>query len=157
MSIEITDEMVDRAGRAWFPADQYEPEFHRSSMRRVLQAALNPPPEPEIVITQEMGSAGKAVALMWQEKGGAGTSDLWVMARDMYRAMRRLEPKPKTIGDYIFWRTNAETGKRSPVRDERKGERRKDKETARRWTWMDNQLYPNVRQRNYSDRRKVQP
>ena len=80
--IEVTDEMLDVAA------------YRLGVSVKDLHAALNPPPEPEIVVTDEQTQAGYNLARMWvKEKGCVGTSELYCMAKDIYRAMRKLEPK----------------------------------------------------------------
>lgn len=97
---EVTDEMVERYIAAASAA--YERVFKVTCKalngnfdvaRAGLEAALNPPQEPEIVVTGEQATAGYEVANMWvRQKGCIGTSELYCMAKDIYRAMRRLEP-----------------------------------------------------------------
>ena len=92
-NIEITDEMVKR-GCDWYYGTDSQALFHnRETMRKILEAALNPPPEPEIVVTHEMAIAGQALALKARNQGACGDADLWVLVKAIYRAMRKLEPK----------------------------------------------------------------
>ena len=48
---------------------------------------------PEIKVTLEMGVAGQDLALEARNKGACGDQDLWFLVKDIYRAMRKLEPK----------------------------------------------------------------
>lgn len=79
---EVTDAMVERAQKAC-PA-----LIHRDVARHMLDAALNPPQEPEVVVTEEMEQVGRQTALNCRMSvTGPGS------IRAIYRAMRRLEPK----------------------------------------------------------------
>ena len=71
--IEVTDEMVERFCN-------YLHTHEGCEYRAALEAALNPPPEREIYITDEMIRAGQAAR------------DASFAVTDIYRAMRRLEP-----------------------------------------------------------------
>ena len=91
----------------------------RIAMREALEAAekANPPPEPQIVVTEGMMHTGQ-----WAYPGKGLTCD---EVATIYRAMRRLEPKPedtvsvsrpkfkRVIDGVPFWYCG----------DERKGER----------------------------------
>ena len=55
MKVEITDEMVNRA---WMKIPEGPDCLDKLVLRAALDAALNPPPEPEIVVTDEMLKAG---------------------------------------------------------------------------------------------------
>jgi hypothetical protein len=55
----------------------------------MLDAALNPPSEPEIVVTDEMEQAGSLVV----ERRFHFSTANGDVACDVYRAMRKLEPK----------------------------------------------------------------
>jgi len=83
--IEVTDEMEQRFC-------DYVNTHEGCTYRAALEAALNPPPEPEIKVTLEMGIAGQVLALEARNKGACGDADLWVLVKDIYRAMRKLEP-----------------------------------------------------------------
>jgi hypothetical protein len=83
--IEVTDEMEQRFC-------DYVNTHEGCTYRAALEAALNPPPEPEIKVTWEMGKAGHALALKARNHGACGDGDLWVLVKDIYRAMRKLEP-----------------------------------------------------------------
>ena len=74
--IEVTDEMEQRFC-------DYVNTHDGCTYRAALEAALNPPPEPEIYITEQMIRAGQAAR---DFSYGWGVTDI-------YRAMRRLEPK----------------------------------------------------------------
>ena len=89
--IEITDEMVKRGCDWYYGPDNFFAA--RETMRKILEVALNPPPEPEIKVTLQMGVAGQDLALEARNKGACGNADLWVLVKDIYRAMRKLEPK----------------------------------------------------------------
>ena len=54
-----------------------------------LEAALNPQPEPEIEVTDEMFKAGEDEYRMWFAGSGNKHTALWSV---VYRAMRRLAP-----------------------------------------------------------------
>jgi len=103
---KVTQEMTERAVEKYHgtrPGEIYS-NVVMETMRGALDAALNPPPEPEIVVTPEMAGAGVAVIAPY-ESLKAPVSSL-VLA---YRAMRALEPKPvwsgmmsiKTVGGSI--------------------------------------------------------
>jgi len=138
---EVTDAMVERAHRAnwgkyiWGNDDASVPDnaTPKQRMRAALEAALNPPPEPEVTVTEEMISASG----LW-ERGctyhmGTLTS---TQIENAYRAMRRLEPGsrgsdmpeearqngvkddalPKTlwrVSDPTFWRVSDQNGTHS--------------------------------------------
>jgi hypothetical protein len=97
--IEITDAMVERAKIVLVDGGLLSHgETVESHARRILSAALNPPPEPEITVTKEMLVAGACAYngfLMMNQPikrddlasvGGVSAA---------YRAMRALEPKPE--------------------------------------------------------------
>jgi hypothetical protein len=86
---EIDDEMLERAVR------MLGREPCREDVRRALDAALNPPPEPEITVTEEMSLVGQKWLIEAVRRGTTGDGDLWWLARNTYRAMRRLEPGQK--------------------------------------------------------------
>lgn len=92
--IEVTDEMVERARVA------YRGVVSRSEMRAALEAALNPPTEPEIVVTEEMENAGlrEFPCDLWDDCLGRNKLYRTVLPLThyitlIYRAMRALEPK----------------------------------------------------------------
>lgn len=85
--IEVTDEMEQRFC-------DYVNTHEGCTYRAALEAALNPPPAPGIKVTWEMGIAGQALALEARNQGACGDGDLWVLVKNIYRAMRKLEPKP---------------------------------------------------------------
>lgn len=92
--VEITDEMVERAAEAYRHASSASTTMNVA--RKMLDAALNSPPEPEILVTEEMHSAG--VQAYWQAiQMGNQPKDA---VANQYRAMRALEPKPKCIEDH---------------------------------------------------------
>jgi len=101
--IPIDDAMVGRAltmmKSQWWgfgaPSEQSSPNTtryvtqestDRHKVVQLLDAALNPPDEPEIVVTEEM----LAVAGAFRVGGRDGVSDR--ITADIYRAMRKLEP-----------------------------------------------------------------
>ena len=65
----------------------------RSTVKDMLDAALNPP-EPEIVVTEEMRLAGCRTYANTAYGGNSMPSE-WMMGfvSDIYRTMRKLEPK----------------------------------------------------------------
>ena len=78
---KVTQEMTERAVEKYHgtrPGEIYS-NVVMETMRGALDAALNPPPEPEIHITEEMIRAGQKA----RDHGFC----------DIYRAMRTLEPK----------------------------------------------------------------
>ena len=83
--IEVTDEMIDRAMAA---ALSQTTDVGPARYRRILTAALNPPPESETVVTQEMVEAG---LLDWHSSLHPPLGEALANA---YRAMRKLEPTP---------------------------------------------------------------
>jgi hypothetical protein len=93
--VEITDEMVRRAEDAWVRAITLGRNI--VAVRNALEAALNPPPDPEIPVTFEQTQAG-----LWAlyhedecrlpEPPIASERRHQEMAR-AYRAMRRLETR----------------------------------------------------------------
>ena len=61
--VEITDEMVDRAIKIYGPRNGWTPptdsmDDFRHVMRRAIEAALNPPAEPEIPVSVAVKKAG---------------------------------------------------------------------------------------------------
>ncbi len=81
---EITPDMVQRAYDA-VP----DKMLFKSTVEAMLDAALNPPSEPEIVVTDEMEQAGSLVV----ERRFHFSTANGDVACDIYRAMRKLEPK----------------------------------------------------------------
>lgn len=85
----IDDEMVERACHANHKMAEAADRNHAEQMRYVLDATLNPPPEPEIPVTEEMRKKGGDILC-----GRFGVS--YVAAHEgvshIYRAMRKLEP-----------------------------------------------------------------
>ncbi len=59
----------------------------KSTVEAMLDAALNPPSEPEVTVTDEMKAAGRREALV------PGASLTYDRMEAIYRAMRKLEPK----------------------------------------------------------------
>lgn len=89
--IEITDEAVERAlNCSW--AKHRNLSF--TMMKQFIDAALNPPPEPEIVVTEEQIEAGNKE---WCSVLGINEDEASHSARKIlvnaYRAMRKLELK----------------------------------------------------------------
>lgn len=95
--IEITDEMIDRAIAAGFGryrklAPHFADQGIREGYRKALEAALNPPAEPEIPVTEEMVRAGEQAHLECERVGNTrGTRYLYQM---VYRAMFKARPYP---------------------------------------------------------------
>ncbi len=97
--MQITDEMVERYIKVALSAARKATGVTawcvHSAVRAGLEAALNPPAEPEIVVTEEMADAG---AKQWRNASGD-----YAGAVAVYRAMRRLEPpapgKTRRSGD----------------------------------------------------------
>lgn len=92
--VDVTDEMVERAWSAGHKKRIFE--TNHDMVRAMLEAALNPP-EPEVVVTAPMRKSGLDVLLGTlvtfscdPEKGTIGP-----LVENIYRAMRRLEPKPE--------------------------------------------------------------
>jgi hypothetical protein len=96
MKLTIDDEMVKRAEVAHYDA-QCRGSGSTAAMRAALGDALNPPPEAEIKVTLKMCIAGQALALEARNQGACGDTELWVLVKDIYRAMRKLEPKADMI------------------------------------------------------------
>ena len=84
--IEVTDEMVERFC-------DYVNTHEGYAYRDALEAALNPPPEPEIVVTEEMVNAGRSTYPGTLPKDLATVAMINEACRRIYRAMRKLEPK----------------------------------------------------------------
>jgi hypothetical protein len=81
--IEVTDEMEQRFC-------DYVYTHEGCTYRAALEAALNPPPEPEIVVTEEMVEAAECLDYKRiPDKKSYYTA--------IYRAMRKLEPKADMI------------------------------------------------------------
>ncbi len=96
MKTEITDEIVDRYYKAAVHID-FSPSLEaevKAEIRKNLEAALNPPQEPEIVVTWQMKRAGSAIKVMVFRnlESGDTTTLSETDAEQIYRAMRRLEP-----------------------------------------------------------------
>ncbi len=87
--VEITDEMIERAGEFWKPHKDYVMDggFKRR-VRSSLEAALNPP--PETVVTNEMMEAGVAIK---QDARVFGYTQHCRYVADIYRAMFAARPK----------------------------------------------------------------
>jgi hypothetical protein len=93
--IEIDEAMISRAARLLGCGSPH----NREDVRRALDAALNPPPEPEITVTDEMAAVGQKWFIDMVRRGALGDGELWWLAKNVYRAMRKLEPgqKPNPI------------------------------------------------------------
>ncbi len=99
---EISDEMVRRALAAY--RDSSAPS-QEGDIRAALNAALNPPAEPEVVITNEMKSAGCVAYNDEAQRQGYRAGILRDQMAAAYHAMRRLEmkavdPAPKPSGTW---------------------------------------------------------
>lgn len=95
---EVTDEILTRALMAYYNATKGQEPANVAAMRTSLEAALHPPPEPEVVITREMSDAGGLQYKHCRESEWRAQS--WSVndfARSIYRAMRRLKPVSKSI------------------------------------------------------------
>ncbi len=101
--VVVTDEMVERFLRAVPGA--VAPSFNATKL--ALDAALNPPAEPEIVVTQEMALAGEDVLV---ERRGCGMMMVNVAA-DVYRAMHKLAPSACSHAWTIGWGGGGADGK----------------------------------------------
>lgn len=87
---DITDEMVERA----CAAGRYG--TGRVMMRIMLDAALNPPAEPEIVVTEAMKAAGRQV---FMQPSADPFGEEWVT---IYRAMERVRRAGMMVGNPGF-------------------------------------------------------
>jgi hypothetical protein len=104
--IEITDAMVQRAVKAGYrwqgPGGYIVGDDAAAHVRMVLDAALNPPPEPEIEVTKEMCVAGACAyngfLMMNQPIKRDNLASIGGVTA-AYRAMRALEPKPLAAHD----------------------------------------------------------
>ena len=90
--IEITDKMVERAAMM-FKAhpQQVVCDAHRLRARQVLEAALNPPEEPEIPVSEAMKEAGR---IAWHVRDDYGCN--WASYNGpefIYRAMEKARRK----------------------------------------------------------------
>ena len=94
---KITDEMVERA-IVGYRTKQGAQDTVRDSMRCALEAAFNPPAEPEVVVTDEMLQAGRGALNMLTILVGPSAhlpcNSYTNAVRDTFRAMRKLEPVP---------------------------------------------------------------
>jgi hypothetical protein len=79
-AVEVTDEMVERAfiwlnHNACFGGEPFDES--RRQVRKALEAALNPPPEPEIPVSEGMRKAGADTAYapkFWMDEQSRGPS-----------------------------------------------------------------------------------
>ena len=81
--ILVTDDMVER-GVKYVRSNVTMTHAGHVVVKHFLDSVLNPPPEPKVEVTREMVSAAQRVS-----ENPMGYN--WA---DIYRAMRRLEPKP---------------------------------------------------------------
>ncbi len=81
--IEITDEMISTFKEKIGWASDYNGDDAR--IRRALNAALNPPPEPEIVVTEEMQFAAENIPGSFKSRPDYCAA--------IYRAMYAARPK----------------------------------------------------------------
>lgn len=112
--VEITDEIVERAmvevGRLANGAMLEPPAtplvVKAPVVRAILEAALNPPPEPEIPVTQAMKAAAHFVATCgwstFQVKGLTATQ-ICGLYEPIYRAMAAKAPKPEWFVRSSSW------------------------------------------------------
>lgn len=102
--VEITDEMAKRLIKAagphlGLPGGHLDPDEAKKSRiaqaKRILDAALNPPPEPEIVVTEEQRKVGLDLlyGMLDSLRANANVETCRQLVRNIYREMRRLEPK----------------------------------------------------------------
>ena len=96
--VEITDAMVERFYAAYERNDWPVFSSVAPRIKAGLDAALNPPAEPEIVVTEEQKQAGKDAALQWLTERGFITRTVNhpqtpELLAAIYRAMRALEPE----------------------------------------------------------------
>lgn len=86
-AVKVDNEMMTRAVLAagWHPS-----MVESDQLRLALEAALNPPREPEIKVTLEMQIAGADIL----EENKNRFMLLVPLAAEVYRAMRKLEPMP---------------------------------------------------------------
>ncbi len=114
--VEITDAMLERAAaagyvadakpmhREWIMADPSSRDAWRKFARAALEAALNPPAEPEIEVTEAMLAASKDALLRYSNEPGK----TWVrftadeVAPVIYRAMHAARPKRKGDGPHKY-------------------------------------------------------
>lgn len=87
--IEINEAMVDRA----LDAAGGLSNGSRDAMRAALDAAMNPPAEPEIPVTSDMLEAAERKAFSWGWE--FGREKCRAELTKAYRAMRALEPQTK--------------------------------------------------------------
>lgn len=91
LRMTVTGYAYDRHGKGDY-TETHDP--HPDQIRRALDAALNAPAEPEIVVTREMADAGGKEYKFYRESEYRAQS--WSVndfATCIYRAMRKLEPK----------------------------------------------------------------
>ncbi len=96
--IEITDEMVERA---WATMPDAPQGFLKADLERALNAALNPPPEPEIVVTEEMQEAGAAWLASYRGNLAWAASFAGIY-RAMYAARPKDDPVPGKHNHYHY-------------------------------------------------------
>jgi hypothetical protein len=125
----MTKPVIDDAAVARAQAEMSRPKWINrwagpEAMRAALEAAINPPPEPEIVVTDEMENVGGVMIGRW-----SGMVSNREVAQLAYRAMRKLEPKP----DKYFHR-DIGNGQRYMSDDTRRGQRRAEKEPYPHYT-----------------------
>lgn len=114
---EVTDEMVKRFieySSIYTDAGARTDACTRTCVREGLEAALNPPPEPEVTVTREQTQAGLWAFYHEDELPNPEPWRSEFRHREManaYRAMRRLEPKG----------VNAGTERRTGPKDRRSG------------------------------------
>lgn len=91
-STKITDEMVERAVDAFSKA--WPPGTTHGAMLSALTAALNPPPEPEIEVTEGMRRAGTKIYMGDDPETRAS----WDLVTAIYRAMESTRLKEAQSG-----------------------------------------------------------
>lgn len=99
--IQITDEMVERAYKqhphaGTWKDDRVSQRYAKATIREMLEAALNPPEEPEIPVSEGMIAAG---AEAWNEQCGVDyyeeppTNEEKANLAALYRAMEKARRK----------------------------------------------------------------
>ena len=112
---KVEDYQVEAASKVW--RDRF-PNYNPNTVREMLEAALSAtPPEPEIVVTEEMVNAGLQYADM-------SSGNL----QNVYRAMHKVSPKgvPSLVSPAGGW-LHCRKGEAQTVGDMRSHRRQGDK------------------------------
>lgn len=140
---KITDEMVERAVKAfgWTPTQLascrvFQTDAPHIGMRKALEAALNPPPEPEIKVTEGMLKAGDVA--YFQATREAFDGGLRAILPAIYRAMESTRMKEQAApygakdarqggdrrkgrtGDALEWAMNGAVNRRRLIKFDRR-------------------------------------